>query len=449
MSSSSMVGKTIGKYRIISPLGRGGMAEVFKAYQPGLDRYVAIKLMHSFLTKDKEFGARFQREARVVASLRHPNIVQVHDFDIEGDTSYMVMEFIDGETLKDRLLRTEERGEHMPLNEAVRIILAVGSALTYAHRMGMVHRDVKPANVMIDRDGQVILTDFGIAKILHGASGGSQLTASGAMIGTPSYMSPEQGLGQPGDERSDIYSLGVMLYQLTTGHLPYEADTPMAVVIKHIQGPLPLPRSINPGLPEAVERVILRALAKNPDDRYQHVDEMITDLGRAMGLPLAESTLDPMQTRVSPAVTVARPTPAPPQDRSSAGTVPAAPVAAPKRKAGLTALVTVLVIVVVAIALGGVWLLYNASNRPAAISPTSTLRPTFTVPPTTPAPTLAPTNTPRPTEINVTVIQDNTELRSEPEGALLYLLPKGTELTARAQPIMRGSKSKRQMQAGG
>ncbi|HTP10975.1 MAG TPA: serine/threonine-protein kinase, partial [Anaerolineae bacterium] len=232
--NDAMIGKTIGKYRIVEHLGRGGMAEVYKAYQPNLDRYVAVKMMHTFLSDEKEFLARFEREAKVVATLRHPNIVQVYDFDVEGGVYYMVMEYISGETLKTRMQNLEANNEWVSLDDAARIILAVGSALKYAHERGMVHRDVKPANVMITLEGQVILTDFGIAKIVSA----SNLTASGAMVGTPSYMAPEQGMGQPGDERSDIYSLGVMLYQLVLGRLPFDADTPLAVVLKHINDPL-------------------------------------------------------------------------------------------------------------------------------------------------------------------------------------------------------------------
>src|SRR5512141_2645522 len=288
MGNEALIGKTIGRYQITEHLGRGGMAEVYKAYQPSLDRYVAIKLMHSFLAEEKEFLARFEREAKVVATLRHPNIVQVFDFDVENGVYYMVMEFINGDTLKSRLQKLEERGEWVSTDDAARIILAVGSALKYAHERGMVHRDVKPANVMITEDGQVILTDFGIAKIVTS----SNLTASGAMVGTPSYMAPEQGMGQPGDERSDIYSWGVMLYQLMIGRLPYDADTPLAVVLKHINDPLPLPRSVKPDLPEPLERVILKSLAKNPADRYQKVGELMADLRQAMGMPVDDSQVE-------------------------------------------------------------------------------------------------------------------------------------------------------------
>lgn len=273
--AESMVGKTIGRYQVVELLGRGGMAEVYKAYQKSLDRYVAIKLMHTFLADDTDFFERFNREAKNVAALSHPNIIQIHDFDHEGDTYYMVMEFVDGGTLKDRLEQLTVQGQRLPLGEAIRIISDIGSALAFSHRRGMIHRDIKPANVMIDSHGRVKLTDFGIAKILSGA----KFTASGSILGTPAYMAPEQGLGQPGDARADIYSLGVMLYQLVTGRLPYDADTPVAVILKHVNEQLPLPRTINPELPKGVENIIVKALAKDPAQRYQAVDEMLRDLG--------------------------------------------------------------------------------------------------------------------------------------------------------------------------
>jgi len=273
-NTAGLTGQTIGKYRIVEHLGRGGMAEVYKAYQPNLDRYVALKLMHSFLAADQDFIARFEREAKNVAALRHPNIVQVYDFDVQNGTPYMVMEYIEGGTLKSHLEDLAKQGQNLPITEAVRIVHEVGKALSYAHSHQMIHRDVKPANVLMEVGGRVVLTDFGIAKILTGPS----YTVTGATIGTPAYMSPEQGLGRPGDHRSDIYALGVMLYQLTTGQLPYEADTPLAVMLKHVNEPLPLPRTFKPDMPEGIERIILKAMAKNPDDRFQSADEMIAQL---------------------------------------------------------------------------------------------------------------------------------------------------------------------------
>ena len=260
------------------------MAEVYKAYHSGLDTYVAIKMLHPFLAGEEDFLARFQREARVVATFRHPNIVHVYDFDCdtEGHCYYMVMEFIDGPTLKTRLQEMVQQDERMPLNEAIRIALGVAHALDYAHQHGMVHRDIKPANIMFTQDGQVILTDFGIARMVNTAT----LTASGAMVGTPAYMAPEQG-SQAGDERSDLYSLGVVLYQLVTGTLPYEADTPLGVILKHMNAPLTPPTVLDPSLPPCLEAVILRALAKDPANRYQTAREFAADLERcAAGEPV-------------------------------------------------------------------------------------------------------------------------------------------------------------------
>ncbi len=276
--SKPVATRKLGKYVIIERLGRGGMAEVYRAYHENLDRYVAIKALHAFLADDPEFKTRFEREAQNVAKLKHPNIVQVYDFDYDeaSESYYMVMELVEGSTLKDILLALGERGERMPLAEAVRIVREAASALAYAHSRGMIHRDVKPANLMLDHDRRVVLTDFGIAKIVTGA----QFTASGGMVGTPAYMAPEQGLGQPGDERLDLYSLGIILYQLTTGRLPYEAETPLATILRHVNEPTPSARAINPDLPELVDQIISKAIAKEVENRYQSAAELIADLDR-------------------------------------------------------------------------------------------------------------------------------------------------------------------------
>ncbi len=270
--SEDLVGKTLGKYELLERIGRGGMAEVYKAYHAALDRHVAIKVLHPFLSEDPAFKERFESEARNVARLRHPNIVQVYDFehDTTRDLYYMVMEYIDGPTLSARLMALEFQGLRFPIAEAIDITRHLADALAYAHARGMVHRDIKPGNIMFDSDGRVVLTDFGIARIVSGPS----MTASGSMVGTPAYMSPEQGLGQPGDHRSDIYSLGVVLYQLVTGTVPFSADTPIAIVLQHVNDPLLPPSSLNPEVPEALERIIYKALAKSPDERYQNVEEM-------------------------------------------------------------------------------------------------------------------------------------------------------------------------------
>lgn len=254
------------------------MAEVYKAYQESLDRHVAIKLMHAFLADEEGFLARFQREARAMAALSHTNIVSVYDFDVQNGTYYIVMEFVSGGTLKQSLEGLAGLGERLPLSHTVQIVLEIADSLAYAHSRGMVHRDIKPANIMLNDDGRAVLTDFGIAKILSGPS----FTATGAMIGTPAYMSPEQGLGQPGDERSDLYALGVLFFQMATGRLPYDADTPLAVILKHVNEPIPEPVMLSAEIPEAIHKVIMKAMAKDPQERYQSANAMANDLRAAV-----------------------------------------------------------------------------------------------------------------------------------------------------------------------
>lgn len=293
----SMVGQTIGKYRVVAQLGRGGMASVYKAYQASLDRYVAIKILHGYLADDQNFVDRFEREAKAVASLRHPNIVQVFDFDRQGDMYYMAMEFINGPTLKRELEERHRQGKLFTLEETGRIMVTLCQATDYAHSRGMVHRDLKPANFILTEDGQILILDFGIAKIV----GGTKHTLTGAVIGTPAYISPEQGQGQRGDHRSDIYSLGVVLYEMVTGKTPFDADTPFAIIMKHISDPLPLPRSLNPDIPEAVERVILKALSKNPDERFQSGREFATAIKNALKISDEQSLVKyPVETIALP-----------------------------------------------------------------------------------------------------------------------------------------------------
>ncbi len=302
MSSASLEGQTLGKYRVLQPLGRGGMARVYRAYHPQLDRYVAIKVLRADLVEmgDLEadsWRARFRREAQAVAALRHPNVVQVFDFDVQDDVYYMVMELLEGDTLKTRLDDYRVRGEQMGRGEIVRVLLDVLDGLAYAHSEGMIHRDIKPSNVLLTRRGQAVLADFGIAKIV----GGTRHTASGALLGTFNYMAPEQGLEGRSDARSDIYALGIVLYEMLTHRTPFEADTPLAVLMKHVNDPLPLPRTIDPTIPQSFERVVLKALAKDAEDRYQSAGEMARALRGAaeeaeiklpqrISLPLSFST---------------------------------------------------------------------------------------------------------------------------------------------------------------
>ena len=301
---ADMTGKTLGKYRLTERLGRGGMAEVYRAYQPNLERDVAIKVMHGYLAEDEGFVGRFKREAKAVATLRHPHIVQVYDFDIEDETYYMVMEYIGGETLKARLRLLNAEGRRMPLEEVMQIFRALCDALDYAHAQGRVHRDIKPANIMSDGE-RLVLTDFGIASIV----GGTRYTASGAMVGTPAYMAPEQGQGEAGDVRSDVYSLGVILYEMATGRVPYDADTPLAIVLKHLNEPLPLPRQVSADVQPAVERVILKALAKSPDDRYQSAGALADALEAAVERARTPTEMPPEP--LEPVVEAAAPAPTP------------------------------------------------------------------------------------------------------------------------------------------
>jgi serine/threonine protein kinase len=278
-------GKILGKYRLTEKLGRGMMAEVYKAHDPRSNRYVAVKVLHSFLAEKEDFVGRFEREATAVAKLQHPNIVPVIDFDHKGDVFYMVMELVEGPTLKAELGERSHMGQPFDPREAARILTAIGNAVDYIHRRGVVHRDLKPANIMFTSKGEPMLTDFGIAKIV----GAKRFTMTGAISGTPTYMSPEQGQGGRGDERSDIYSLGVILYEMVTGRVPFDANTPFVLIMKHIQDPPPLPREVNPDIPEAVEPVILKALSKNPADRYQTAGEMVRALQMAIEEELEKS----------------------------------------------------------------------------------------------------------------------------------------------------------------
>ena len=279
-----VIGETVGPYRLTEQLGQGGMATVFKAYHAALDRYVAIKVLHLAFMEDPSFLARFQREARVVARLDHPHIVPIYDFAEHEGRPYLVMKFIEGETLKARL----ERGK-LPQSEILRIIETMGAALDYAHQQNVLHRDIKPSNVLVAQDNQLYLTDFGLARMAE--MGESSLTAD-RMVGTPQYMSPEQALSKPDlDARSDIYSFGVMMYEMLVGRVPYNADTPFAIIHDHIYTPLPLPREVNPDIPTPVERVLLKALAKDPLDRFASMSRLI-EAYRAAVTPGGEDVLE-------------------------------------------------------------------------------------------------------------------------------------------------------------
>jgi serine/threonine protein kinase len=262
---ATLVGKTVGKYTLLELLGRGGMAEVYKARHPTLDRDVTVKILHRHLADGEGFLARFEREAKAVAAMRHPHIVQIFDYEAAEDANYMVMEFIDGGTLQDRMSLLAKEGKFLPVHEILSILKQVGEALDYAHGRGILHRDVKPSNILLDTSGNAFLTDFGIARIM------------------PTYMSPEQGTGEELTAASDLYSLGIIVYQLLSGKVPFSSDTtPLAVIHKHVSQPPPGLRTLRESLPVAAEQAVLKALAKKPGERFRSAEEFIRALEKAL-----------------------------------------------------------------------------------------------------------------------------------------------------------------------
>lgn len=242
------IGHTLGGYQIIEEIGRGGMARVYRAYQPQLERWVALKLLTIKGTSGREFLSRFRREAKAVAALRHPNILTIYDYGEEKGIAYIVMEYVDGGTLKARLTEGP-----MEWPDVATLVIPIGHALAYAHSQGIVHRDVKPGNVLLARTDWPLLADFGLVKLLGGQQG---ITRPGTSIGTPAYLSPEQAAGEEVDHRSDVYGLGIVLYELLTGHVPFEADSPFETMLLRLREPPAPPRHLNPRITPQLEAVI-------------------------------------------------------------------------------------------------------------------------------------------------------------------------------------------------
>jgi eukaryotic-like serine/threonine-protein kinase len=260
-----------GRYRVVRKLGAGGMADVYLAEDEELGRRVAIKILNDRHANDEQFVERFRREAKNAAGLSHPNIVSIYDRGEAEGTYYIAMEYLDGRSLKEMLIA---RGP-MPIADAIHFARQILHALRFAHRKGVVHRDIKPHNVMVDGDARLKVTDFGIAR-----AGASQMTEAGAIVGTAQYLSPEQARGAAVDQRSDLYSIGVVLYEMLTGQVPFTGDTPVEIAMKHLSDTPRPPSAVRPEIPPDLDMIVLRALAKNPDDRFQTADEMDAELAR-------------------------------------------------------------------------------------------------------------------------------------------------------------------------
>src|SRR5215213_3092030 len=269
------------RYRIEEKIGSGGMSSVYRAFDPMLERWVAIKLMHRDISNDPDQLERFRREARAVAQLNHPHVVTVIDAGEDDGAPYIVFEYVEGETLKERIRRLGR----LPVSEAVAYAIEIGRALDAAHASRLVHRDVKPQNVLIDRDGRAKVTDFGIARSLE-AQG---LTATGRVLGTTDYVSPEQALGHEVTGQSDIYSLGIVVYEMLTGETPFKADTQVAVAMRHVRDPLPDVQRRRPEVSAALAAVVERATAKDTERRYRTVDEMDHDLEQVLAIEAART----------------------------------------------------------------------------------------------------------------------------------------------------------------
>jgi putative two-component system response regulator len=280
-------GEMVGSYRLMERIGRGGMATVYRAYHPALDRYVAIKVLPEFFAEDESYRERFQQEARSVARLTHPNILQIFDFGSEDGVAYIVMELVEGGTLADRL------GKPIELQAVLDVLEPLAGALDYAHARGVLHRDIKPTNILMRAAGTPVLADFGLAKM----AGMRRLTATGSVMGTPEYMSPEQAGDDRVDAASDRYSFAVVAYEMLTGRVPFQADTPAAVLVSHLTRAMPAAHELRGELSAHIEDVLRRGLAKNPDDRYASASTFVRALRPAAWLGPMDGDSAPIPQR--------------------------------------------------------------------------------------------------------------------------------------------------------
>lgn len=361
-----------GRYEVRSMIGRGGMAQVHLGFDTRLSRVVAIKMLRTDLARDSIFQTRFRREAQAAASLNHPNIVAVYDTGEEDVTTpdgstvsvpYIVMEYVEGHTVRDLLAG----GAPVPIDEAVEIISGVLSALEYSHVHGLVHRDIKPGNIMLTNTGKIKVMDFGIARALTDSQ--ATMTQTNAVVGTAQYLSPEQAHGDPVDARSDIYSTGCVLFELLTGQPPFKGDSAVAVAYQHVSEIPPKPSSITSDVPDSIDRVVLKALAKNRDDRYSSAEEMRADLNRAargalVMAPETDSWQAPATQVMSPATmtmpAATMPPPAPAYDTQTMARIDTLEEE-PKKKRWPIAL---LIVVALAMIGGLVWWFATNSAEP-------------------------------------------------------------------------------------
>ncbi|HUN22980.1 MAG TPA: serine/threonine protein kinase [Anaerolineales bacterium] len=384
-----LIGKiSANRYRIDSLMGSGGMASVYKAWDPNLERFVAIKVIHRHLSNNSEFARRFREEATAVARLRHEHIVQVFDFNNDEGLYFIVFEFLPGETVQNRLARLNEQGRFMPIELIISIAREMAEALDYAHNQNMIHRDIKPGNIMLDMRNQAVLMDFGIAKI----SDSTLHTATGAVVGTARYMSPEQVRGDKLDTRSDFYSLGVTLYEMASGRPPFEADSAMTLMVMHVNDPVPNLHNLRADVPIDLKNIIHRLLSKYPTGRYANGAELSAALGKVRMDVFAD---DPTMGAVAVGKAQTKYTPKPPSEKNARPSTQAnEPVEEKpaKKFPWWIALVLIGLLAVVGIfwAMGGA-----AMFAPPTATPTQTANPTATA---TPQPTTAvpPTDTPLP-----------------------------------------------------